>query len=648
VVLQNSVNEPFFVTRAVEEQIRWAEGASSALPPGGRDEIHRLCTALAERNGGGPLRVGVFGQFSSGKSTLLNALLGAGLLPSSARVTTGILTRLRPAQSDALTVTLRRGTSLGLGTSAFSAWYESVVGPGEPSEIRAAVREIMRSERAAGSLDRIEIGLAGAVLGPGIIVIDTPGFDATDVGHHEVAARVAAEVDLAIVLIPASDPGAMSLSRFLHEVLGDLRDRCVFVLTKFRQVPPVEREDLQEHLVSWLEQQDFPDPVVLRADATDIAVAAHDGQPDAAAGEFSVADALAETKRIANQLGTLAADRREDLIEATLEALLRRLLAGVTQSVDERRAALEQMRERLGRVQIVDLGEFLDQWRRGLDGEVAQSARRAVTRERSDPGPEDELSAARDRAVEAAGSRNDITTIVAELLDETEGTLGGWTDSALRRAVDSAGRELAQHARRLRKTFTAHYSDLAALTGADPQPPRFEQSLPAIALPDIDLSAAFQPLRAAGRQLQSTAHWKSRGGAVAGAAIGTAIFPGAGTVIGAAAGWLAGSGRTKEKQRLRSDAEVMHSDSLEAARDAIAHCEPAVRAVLGDAVSALLARYTISAGPVVAQLTADYRRRAVRLDEDLRQVQKILSEARSRHAALAEHGLKAKRAHVSR
>jgi hypothetical protein len=638
----NNVKKPFSVQEKVDEHIRWAnKAADSALPPEDRGEIHRLCAVLAERNADRPLRVGVFGQFSSGKSTLLNALLGAGLLPSAARVTTGVATRLWPAESDLLSVTLHKGGSaLHFGSGQFTTWYRSITDSAEPSDIRAVLREIMRSRRAAKSIDRIDVGLAGAVLGPGVVVIDTPGFNATDAGHREVAERVAAEADLAIVLIPANEPGAMSLGQFLHEVLGDLHDRCVFVLTKFRQVAAAERMGLQEYVVSWLEQQGFPQALVLRADATDIAVAARDGHQSGADSEISTAAALAETRDIAERLRNLAADRRQHLIEATLEVVLGRLLNGVTQSVDERRATLEGMRARLGGVQIVDLDDFLEQWRQDMADEVSQSARRSVVRESAAYGPDSELAAARDRAVEEIGSRNDVTAIVAELLAETEKVLIDWTERALRRAVDNSAEDLVKHANRLKRTFTDQYADLAGLTGADPRPPRFERSLPPVALPYIDLTTAFEPLLGAGKDLQTTAYWKSGGGAAVGAALGTAVFPGIGTLIGAAAGWMAGSGRSKQKEKLRSYAEEVHSDSLEVARDAIKRSEPALRAVLNDAVRALVTQYKTSAGPVITRLTADYQARVAALDADLREVLGVLAEAGGRHRALANHGLR--------
>jgi hypothetical protein len=637
----NRVAKPPSAREAVGDHIRWAEGtASSVLPPGDREEIHRLCTLLAERSADRPLSVGVFGQFSSGKSTLLNALLGAGLLPSAARVTTGVATRLRPARSDGLAVMLgETGETLSFGSAAFSAWYESAVGSAEPSDIRVVLREIMRSPRAAKSLDRIDLGLAGAVLGPDVIVIDTPGFDATDAGHHEITERVAGEVDLAIVLIPANSPGAMSLGRFLQEVLADLSDRCVFVLTKFRQVPAAERADLQEHIASWLEELGFPEATVIRADATDIAVALRDGRPDAATPEFPADAALAETRDIARRLRTLAADRRQQLIEATLKVLLGRLLSSVTQAAQERREVLHEMRERLDGVQIVDLRQFLRHWRTALAGEIEESSWRSVTRERSADGPEDELAEARDEAVGKLGALTGVPEIVADLLSETERILGEWTEKAVRRAAKDCAKDLGKHADRLQEAFTTQYADLAALSGANPQPPSFERSLPPITLPGLDLSDAFEPLRAAGQELRTEGYLKSGGGMVAGATIGTAILPGIGTVIGGVVGLMAGSGRGRQREKLRGYAEAMHAQSLEAAKDAIAQCEPALREVLDDAADALVARYMASAGPVIEQLTADYNARVARLEAELSRVLAVLSEASRRHAVLNERGL---------
>ncbi len=337
----------------------------------------------------------------------------------------------------------------------------------------------------------------------------------------------------------------------------------------------------------------------------------------------------------------LAGDRRQQLIEATLEVLLGKLMTGVTGAVQERRSELEQARARLGEVPIVDLADFLEQWRGEVGRKLARRARRSVADARTAAGPDYALERACDEAVAAVGSRNDVKAIAAELISETEDILDGWMRQALRRAAESLGEDLASEAGQLRQTFTDQYAALAKLTGADPRPPEFEQGPAAIGMPYVDLSGALARLRDEGEHLQSVAIAKNLGGAAAGAAFGTMIFPGVGTVIGGALGWLAGaSSRSKQQEQFRSSAQAMQSDSLTAARDAIDEAGPDLREVADTAVDLLICRYLESAGPVVARLTDDYQARCAKLDANLGKVLLVLAEAESRQAALAEHGLR--------
>ena len=71
--------------------------AASAVPhpSTAQSEIIARLTALQERLDEGLLRVAVLGQFKRGKSTLLNALLGAPLLPAGLIPVTAIPTFLR-------------------------------------------------------------------------------------------------------------------------------------------------------------------------------------------------------------------------------------------------------------------------------------------------------------------------------------------------------------------------------------------------------------------------------------------------------------------------------------------------------------------------------------------------------------------------
>jgi hypothetical protein len=81
---------------------------------------------------------------------------------------------------------------------------------------------------------------------------------------------------------------------------------------------------------------------------------------------------------------------------------------------------------------------------------------------------------------------------------------------------------------------------------------------------------------------------------------------------------------------------------MAAARDAVWRAEPELSGALDRAVDLVISRYLSSAGPVVQQLTDEYRAQVARLDASLRDVLATLSAAKRRQAELSEHGLAAK------
>src|SRR4051794_26071761 len=75
---------------------------------GGGDHARAL-DDLAESIGDPSFRLLVFGEFSAGKSTLINALLGRRVLPAKARPTTGHATHLVAGERDGVTARFADG-----------------------------------------------------------------------------------------------------------------------------------------------------------------------------------------------------------------------------------------------------------------------------------------------------------------------------------------------------------------------------------------------------------------------------------------------------------------------------------------------------------------------------------------------------------
>ncbi|MEZ5934115.1 MAG: dynamin family protein [Alphaproteobacteria bacterium] len=162
----------------IGSDLRSAFGDGAASEPAPRSGV---LTVSAEAGGEGragprPLAgrkpcIGLFGEFSAGKSSLANLLIGGNLLPTSVLSSTRLPTRLHHAET--LTVT----------TVAYDGARELVA----LDQVRHLTRDNVHS---------IEIGLPSPIL-QAIDILDTPGF--ADPYHDpQLALDVAAEADIAI------------------------------------------------------------------------------------------------------------------------------------------------------------------------------------------------------------------------------------------------------------------------------------------------------------------------------------------------------------------------------------------------------------------------------------------------------------------
>ncbi len=120
---------------------------------------------LADRTRNGTFRVVLLGCFSSGKSTLLNALLGRPVLPVKVNPCTAVLTEVVYAETPSVTVHHTDGTNRQLDIDAFIAEFQ-LSGDDTTPEL----------DRFSG-VDRAVIGWPLELLKNGVVVVDTPGLD---------------------------------------------------------------------------------------------------------------------------------------------------------------------------------------------------------------------------------------------------------------------------------------------------------------------------------------------------------------------------------------------------------------------------------------------------------------------------------------
>ncbi|MGB3260572.1 dynamin family protein [Paenisporosarcina sp.] len=131
------------------------------------DDVERInkATLFAQKLMDREFTIGFAGHFSAGKSSMINALTGEQLLPSSPIPTSANIVKIHKATNDFAIVYMQDQQPV-----KFTGDYDF-----------ATVKEFCKDGDA---VSQIEIGHESSVLPEGITVMDTPGVDSTDDAHR--------------------------------------------------------------------------------------------------------------------------------------------------------------------------------------------------------------------------------------------------------------------------------------------------------------------------------------------------------------------------------------------------------------------------------------------------------------------------------
>ena len=191
------------------------------------ESLLHACQSLSVENA--PLDVAVFGQFKSGKSSLLNAIIGEPLLPVGAIPVTAVITRVSHGPYSA------RVTRLD--ASGFSI---------EPKDVVDFVSESRNpgNQRNVAYVDIVAPVLADL---PGLRLVDTPGLGSVLEHNTQVTREWLPNVAVALVVVSSERPLSEDDLRLIKE-LSRIAPRLVVVLSKIDLVSPGERADVVQFL----------------------------------------------------------------------------------------------------------------------------------------------------------------------------------------------------------------------------------------------------------------------------------------------------------------------------------------------------------------------------------------------------------------
>jgi GTPase SAR1 family protein len=182
------------------------------------------------------LHLSIIGEFSCGKSTFINALLRDNLLEADViQGTTVASTVIKYAPGFAITAYYKDGRR-----EVFS--HDTI--PNLTLEgVKAYIKKLTTDGELARSIKEIIIEHPAAALKDGISIIDTPGTNSIERWHEDVTKTAIRDIsDVSIILTSAENPLPNTLNSFVEQNLGDVLGRCVFVVTKMDLLREKERE----------------------------------------------------------------------------------------------------------------------------------------------------------------------------------------------------------------------------------------------------------------------------------------------------------------------------------------------------------------------------------------------------------------------
>jgi GTP-binding protein EngB required for normal cell division len=404
----------------IEPALETALGVQSPL-------VARL-RALHRRLAHERLQIAVIGQFKRGKSTFINALLGAAVLPTGVIPLTAVATFIAWRREPLIVVSFTDDRP--------SQEFHAQAAHDIRSILFRFVAEEANPKNRLG-IARVDLFYPAAILSDGAVIIDTPGVGSTLRHNTEAALQALPESDAAFFVISADPPITEVELEYLRR-LKSAPARVFFVVNKADYLQPGERRPVVDFLRKVLVEKSL-----IAVDEEIFCVSARDGLQAKRSGDARALEASGFAALEKHIVRALAGKKRRWLEDA-IRGKAANVLSQVTAELDLRLRALQMPIEELA-----------------AKAEAFQDALRSIEEQRRVA--RDLLSGDHRRLRQALDSR------IGRLRTETAARLTGVIDDSLAGLARAFGEEAARAAlaAAMREEFEASRETLVSEFAAD-------------------------------------------------------------------------------------------------------------------------------------------------------------------------------------
>lgn len=183
----------------------------------------------------GEFSIAVVGEFSAGKSTFLNALMGEKILPSFTKETTATINFLRHKEK------AEHGES---GIVFYNDGRQETLEDVDFATISKYVSTESIDVDVAKSVSHLDLFLSSKFLEDNVTLVDTPGLNGIAEGHRELTEEQIEKSSASIFLFDANQPGSRSDFAFLTTLRKRVKS-ILFVLNKIDSIKKSEHETVE-------------------------------------------------------------------------------------------------------------------------------------------------------------------------------------------------------------------------------------------------------------------------------------------------------------------------------------------------------------------------------------------------------------------
>ncbi|HUJ07291.1 MAG TPA: dynamin family protein [Streptosporangiaceae bacterium] len=236
------------LTEYQRRRLELADMLRAALPVARRsqdDQRDQEIRALLTRLASGRFRLAVAGQFSRGKTTLMNALLGGAYLPMGALPMTSVIT------------TVRYGTRARALVRSAASSLPVEVGVSEVGKFVAQ----SSADRTRMQVSSVEVEIPAELLRLGFEFIDTPGVGSAIAANTAATVRFLPEAD-AVVFVTGFDSAITEAeAEFLATTAGQAA-KLFLVINKRDLVTGTDAADVARYVRRWVLGNLHADPAI--------------------------------------------------------------------------------------------------------------------------------------------------------------------------------------------------------------------------------------------------------------------------------------------------------------------------------------------------------------------------------------------------